>query len=111
MELGFDHDAWPLGQGSAGESGAFQGRLDWHGLRARFLAVRAYREAIGARGALAGTVADACFDRSAAHALASFEESPHETSQSVNLNDSADGKGRFGMGEDVVGAPRPGDRG
>jgi len=111
MELGFDHDAWPLGQGSAGESGVVRGRLDWHGLRARFLAVRAYRQATRPRGTAAGAVADACFDRSAAHALARFEDTPHDILQGVNLTDSADGKGRFGMGEDVVGAPRPGDRG
>ncbi len=108
----FDHDAWPLGQGQGSESDAFHGRLDWHGLRARFLAAHSYRQAIGTAASRANGAIGASFDRSAARVLAQFEDASHD----VNLNNSADRKGRFGMGEDVAGTPqpgvaRPGDRG
>lgn len=111
--MGFDHDAWPLSQGPGAESGAVhgrlgvQGRLDWHGLRARFLAARACRKAFGNGENRSNKVIDASFDRSAARALADFEDASH----GVNLNNSADGKAPFGIGEDVTGAPMRGDRG
>ena len=110
--MGFDHDAWPLGQGPVAEPSAFPRRIDWHGLRARFLAAHAYRQQLGARGSHRGEIFDASFDRSAARALAHFRH----VSQSVNLNDSVDGKSHSGMGTDSVGASRlgvnqPSDRG
>lgn len=105
--MGFDHDAWPLSQGPGAESGAVHGRLDWHGLRARFLAARACRKAFGNGKNRSDKVIDASFDRSAARALADFEDASH----GVNLNNSADGKAPFGIGEDVTGAPMRGDRG
>ena len=112
MDMGFDHDAWPLGQAPAAEPDAFPERLDWHGLRARFLAVHACRQELGPNGSHAGEIVDASFDRSAARALAHF---PH-VSQRVNRNDSVDGKSHAGMGMDIVGASRlqvtePSDRG
>ena len=105
--MGFDHDAWPLGQGSGAESGARQGRLDWHGLRARFLAARACRHVLGEGEGRPERATDASFDRSAARALAEFEDASH----GINLTSSADGKAPFGIEMDVADAPTRGDRG
>jgi hypothetical protein len=119
MEIGFDHDAWPLGQGPGAESGAVHGRfgaqgqlgvqgpLDWHGLRSRFLAARACHEVLGSGENRSNKVIDASFDRSAARALADFEDASH----GVNLENSVDGKAPFGIGEDVAAASVRGDRG
>jgi hypothetical protein len=117
MEMGFDHDAWPLSQALEAESGAVHGRfgvqaplmgpLDWHGLRSRFLAARACHKVLGSSEIRSGKVVDASFDRSAARALAEFEDA----SQGVNLENSADGKAPFGIGEVVAGALVRGDRG
>lgn len=107
MDMGFDHAAWPLGQGPEAESGTGHARLDWHGLRARFLAVQAFRQA-AAGGVQAGEpVIDASFDRSAARALADFDDASH----GVNQRDSADGKDASGNNENVAGASTRGDRG
>lgn len=103
----FDHDAWPLSQGPGAESGAVHGLLDWHGLRSRFLAARACRKAFGDGENRSEKVVDASFDRSAARALADFEDASHD----VNLNNSADGKAPFGIEEDVADASMRGDRG
>lgn len=105
--MGFDHNVWPLSQGPGSESGAVHGQLDWHGLRARFLAARACRKAFGSDENKSGKVIDASFDRSAARALADFEDASHD----VNLDSSADGKALFGIAEDVAGALMRGDRG
>jgi hypothetical protein len=107
MEMGFDHDAWPLSQAPGGESASVQERLDWHGLRARFLAARACRKAFGPGENRSGKVVDASFDRSTALALADFEDASH----GVNLDSSADGKAPFGIEEGVPGASVRGDRG
>jgi hypothetical protein len=107
MDMGFNHAAWSLGQDTGPDSGAFQGRLDWHGLRGRFLAVRAYGSVWQARGCRAGELTGASFAPSAARALAHFENA----SQGVNPINSADGKARLGMGEDVAGAPQLGSPG
>lgn len=105
--MGFDHAAWPLGQGPGAESGTGEARLDWHGLRARFLAVQAFRQA-AAGGAKAGEpVIGASFDRSAAQVLADFDDASH----GVNQRDSADGKDASGNDENVAGASTRGDRG
>lgn len=104
--MGFEHDAWPLGQGQGSESSTAHG-LDWHGLRARFLAARACRKAFGRDEDQSGKPVDASFDRSAARALAEFEDASHD----VNLDNSADGKAQFGIGEDVAGASMRGDQG
>lgn len=105
--MGFDHAAWPLGQGQGAELGGDHARLDWNGLRARFLAVRAFRQAAadGARGD--SEVTDACFDRSAARVLADFAEASH----GVNQRDSANGKDASGNNENVADASTRGDRG
>ena len=105
--MGFDHAAWPLGQGPGAESGAPEGRLDWHGLRARFLAARACHLTLAEGPAVAEAVAGASFDRSAAQTLAGFED----VSQGVNQRDSADGKGLSAIDEEVAGASTRGDRG
>jgi hypothetical protein len=105
--MGFDHDAWPTGQGSANEPDIAEGRLDWHGLRARFLAARACRAAFGDGETRTGKVVDASFDRSTALALADFEDASH----GVNPTISADGKAPFGIGEGVAAASKRGDRG
>jgi hypothetical protein len=107
MELGFDHDAWPRSQESRGESSAVHGRLDWHGLRARFLAARAFGQIHGSGQGPVGELLDASFDRSAAQAVARFADG----SQAVNLKDSADGKALSGIEENVAGASKRGDRG
>ena len=103
MDMGFDHAAWPLGQAS----GAPEGRLDWHGLRARFLAVRACHRVMADGQGAGQAVTDASFDRSAARTLAGFDEAAHD----VNQRDSADGKGLSAIDEDVAGASTRGDRG
>ena len=107
MEMGFNHDAWPLSQGPGAESGMVHGQLDWAGLRARFLAARACRQALGADEDRSDKAIDACFNRSAARALADFEDALH----GVNLDNSADGKAPFGIGEDVASASMRGDQG
>jgi hypothetical protein len=107
MDMGFDHAAWPLGQGRGAESGSGDARLDWHGLRARFLAARAFRQAAMGGDHGGDMAADASFDRSAARALADFEDA----SQGVNQRDSADSKDASGIDEHVVGASTRGDRG
>ena len=106
MDMRFEHDAWPLGRGPGGESSAAEG-LDWHGLRARFLAARACRKVFESGENQSDKPIDASFDRSAARALAEFEDASH----GVNLTNSADGKGRFGNEEDLAGASTRGDRG
>ncbi len=105
--MGFDHDAWPQSQGPGAESDAVRERLDWHGLRARFLAARACRSVLGGDENRSDKVIDASFDRSAARALADFEDASHD----VNLDNSADGKALFGIEENVAGASMRGDRG
>lgn len=107
MEMGFDHDAWPLSQAPGTESDAAHGRLDWHGLRARFVAARACRKVFGNADNRSDKVTDASFDRSAARVLADFEDASH----GVNLDNSADGKTPFGIVEDVASASMRGDRG
>lgn len=107
MDMGFNHDAWPQSQGQGAESGAVNERFDWHGLRARFLAARAFRQAQEVNGPAFDGATGASFDRSAAQALAHFENALH----GINLEDSADGKGPVGMEEDVTGASKLGDRG
>jgi hypothetical protein len=107
MDMGFDHDAWPLDQGPGGESDAVCGRLDWHGLRARFLAARACRQASGGGKIPRQTAVGACFDRSTAQALADFDDALH----GINLTRSADGKTPLGNDEDVASASMRGDRG
>jgi hypothetical protein len=107
MEMGFNHDVWPLRQGPGGESDGAHHELDWTGLRARFLAARACRQALGGGESRCDKAVDASFDRSAARALANFEDA----SQGVNLDNSADGKAQFGIGEDVASASMRGDRG
>lgn len=105
--MGFDHAAWPLEQGPGADSGSGAARLDWHGLRARFLAARAFRQAAVGGERSGHTAVDASFDRSAARALADFDDA----SQGVNQRDSADGKDASGIDEHVVGASTRGDRG
>lgn len=107
MDMGFNHDAWPQSQGQGAESGAVNGRFDWHGLRARFLAAQAFRQAHEVNGQPVERAAGASFDRSTAQALAHFENALH----GINLEDSADGKGPVGMEEDVTDASKLGDRG
>ena len=107
MEMGFDHDAWPISQAPGAESASVQERLDWHGLRARFLAARACRKAFGTTENGSGKVVGASFDRSTAQALADFEDASH----GVNLDSSADGKAPLGIEEGVPGASMRGDRG
>lgn len=107
MEMGFDHDAWPRSQGSAAESSAVHGRLDWHGLRARFMAARAFRHVHDETDRAADKGADASFDRSTARALAHFEHALH----GVNLDSSTDGKAPSDSEESVAGASKLGDRG
>lgn len=109
--MGFDHTVWPIGPGRGADAGAksvgAEARLDWHGLRARFLAARAFQQA-AAGGESGGDAAiDASFDRSAARVLAEFDDA----SQGVNQRDSADGKDASGIDEDVAGASTRGDRG
>lgn len=107
MEMGFDHAAWPQGQHHGAESGVVNGRLDWYGLRARFLAAQAFRQAHSDASQAGCEAADASFDRSAAQALAGFDNAL----QGINLTSSADGKGPFANDENVAGASKPGDRG
>jgi hypothetical protein len=107
MEMGFDHDAWPVSQGHGAEAAAVSGNLDWHGLRARFLAARACRRALEAGGGRRIKASGASFNRSAASALADFEDASH----GINLNDSADGKAPLGIEVNVAGASMHGDRG
>jgi hypothetical protein len=107
MNMGFDHDAWPREQMPGTEPGAVHARLDWHGLRARFAAARACRDALAGGERRSAGATGASFDRSAARALALLEEG----SQSVNLDNSADGKRRFAIDDDVAVAPERGDRG
>lgn len=107
MEMGFDHAAWPQGQRHGAESGVVNGRLDWHGLRARFLAVHAFRQAHSDTSQAADAATDASFDRSVAQALAGFDDAL----QGINLTVSADGKGSSANDESVAGASKPGDRG
>ncbi|MFT4025283.1 MAG: hypothetical protein QM676_00555 [Novosphingobium sp.] len=107
MDMGFDHTAWPQGQSPGAEAGAVNGRLDWHGLRARFLAVRAFRQVQCDASQAAEELADASFDRSAAQALATFDHAFH----GINLNDSTDGKALSIIEESVAGASKRGDRG
>jgi hypothetical protein len=107
MEMGFDHDAWPMSQVPGAEAAAVGGNLDWHGLRARFLAARACRRALDVGGGRRIKASGASFNRSAASALAEFEDASH----GVNLNNSADGKAPLGIEENVAGASMRGDRG
>lgn len=107
MDMGFDHAAWPLGQGQGADSGTGEARLDWHGLRARFLAARAFRQAAEVGGQSGDMAIGASFDRSAARALADFDDASH----GVNQRDSADGKDASGIDEHVAGASMRGDRG
>lgn len=105
--MGFDHVAWPLDQDADAESAASEGRLDWHGLRARFLAARACHGALAAAATIGEVVTDASFDRSTARTLAGFDEGLH----GINQRDSADSKDASGNNENVVGASMRGDRG
>lgn len=109
MDMGFDHAAWPLGQGQGleAESGAVAARLDWHGLRARFLAVQAFRQAGGGVAEAGRPAIDASFDRSAARMLADFDDATH----GVNQRDLADGKDASGNNQNIAGASMRGDRG
>lgn len=105
--MGFDHAAWPLGQGPGAESGTGDARLDWHGLRARFLAAQAFRQAAVGGVDVGNPAIGASFDRSAARLLAEFDDASH----GVNQRDSADGKDASGNDENVTGASTRGDRG
>jgi hypothetical protein len=111
MDMGFDHTAWPIGPGRGADAGAksvgAEARLDWHGLRARFLAARAFRQAAEVGGQAGDMAVGASFDRSAARVLADFDDASH----GVNQRDSADGKDASGIDEHVAGASMRGDRG
>lgn len=105
--MGFDHRAWLPGHSPATEPEAVEPLLDWHGLRARFLAARACQRQLNTPLQASERAANACFDRSAAQAMAEFAEASHD----VNLTDSVDGKGPRGMEDGVADASERGDRG
>jgi hypothetical protein len=83
MDMGFDHAAWPLRDDATSPSEG----LDWHGLRARFLAAQACRGEFGHDRS--AQLACGSFHAAAAEALADYEGG----TPGINPNGLSDRKG------------------
>jgi len=99
MDIGFDIPH----QGQE----AFQGHLEWHGLRSRLFAARAARRALEAAACGGATVSGSSFDRGSARLLAGYGQIL------AAVNPTALGNGKPGGDKDssVAGESRTGDRG
>jgi hypothetical protein len=107
MDMGFDHDAWPVRQRALCDPGTESG-IDWQGLRGRFIAAQAYRATVAQTPpAAVDQVGHGSFHRAAADALAAFAEA----SPAVNPNDLADGKRLTGIASEITGTKMPGGQG
>jgi len=101
MNMGFDYEARMPGRSAAVEPAVADGGIDWHGLRARFLAMHAYRSGqTHSSGDFAGA-AQGSFHRTAADSLAAYVGA----SPAVNPNDLADGKSLTGKWGTSPGQP------
>jgi hypothetical protein len=121
MQMGFDPDDWqvPAGLGQrfagAGSTCLFQVDenadgldavpLDWVGLKARFLAIHAFRRSIYDTGRLAQ------FGGSFAEASGEVLASVRGTSPTVNPTALGNGKSRYSKDGSVAVPSTPGDRG
>ena len=107
MDMGFDHEAWPARQRAAADPQAANG-VDWHGLRARFIAAHACRVTLAqAASSIVGQSRCGSFHRAAASSLAEFATA----SPAVNPNDLADGKRLPGIASEITGTTTPGGQG
>ena len=100
MDIGFKPESW-----GRGPSGGIESRLDWQGLRARFLAGHAMRRAFGTPGR--PTVPSGSFDDESARILNGYGVAPPERLPPVNSTASGDGNAPGGTNQPVTGKKRP----